>query len=263
MTRKKEASLRVEKFYRGDDNEFRIHSKKEMLFILQGLVENGTHSALYYDEARNFIMTTVLAATEGGIWLDIGPFPPENKRVLLSDEIIFVSLYQHVKIQFEVYGIQSALFDDAEAFFIELPDYLLRIQRREYFRLSIPLSTPVKCLIPVKSDNEGNQAEDRLPVIREFPIIDISMGGVSLLCEENETELQQGKMFQECRISLPDIGTLTVSIHVKTNIKFTTHNDLTKMRAGCEFHCMSNQANSMLQRYINHLQSESLVNQKI
>ena len=259
MTRKKEVSLSIERFYSGDDKEFRIPSKKEILFILQDLAEKGTRSALYYDAAHDFIMTTVLAATDEGIWLDVGPFPPENKRVLLSDKITLVSLHQHVKIQFEAHDIQSATFDDADAFFIGMPDYLLRIQRREYFRLSIPFSTPIKCIIPVILGNPDKP--DSPAVIREFPVMDISGGGIALLCGEDETELQPGSIFQDCQIPLPGFGVLKATLHVKSNVKFTTRNDVVSVRKGCEFHHLNSQMNSLLQRYITYLQSEVLAKQ--
>lgn len=259
MTRRKEASLTIERFYHGNDSEFRVHSRKEMLSILQDLAEKGTHVALYYDAAHNFIMTTVLAATEDGIWLDVGPFPPDNKRVLLSDKLTLVSLHQHVKIQFEAHEIQSALFDDAEAFFIELPEYLIRIQRREYYRLSIPPGTSIKCLIPLRPRNPAEPEEFAAP--REFPVFDISRGGIALLCEEGETELQPGMKFQDCRISLPDIGFLTATLHVKNNVSFTIRNNMVKVRVGCELHHLSNSMQALLQRYVNQLQSELLAKQ--
>lgn len=260
MTRRKEASLTIERFYHGNDSEFRVHSRKEMLSILQDLAEKGTHVALYYDAAHNFIMTTVLAATEDGIWLDVGPFPPDNKRVLLSDKLTLVSLHQHVKIQFEAHEIQSALFDDAEAFFVELPEYLIRIQRREYYRLSIPPGTPIKCLIPLRPHNPA-EPEEQLAAVREFPVFDISGGGISLLCEEGETELRSGKEFQNCRIQLPDTGVLTATLLVKNNVSFTTPNNMVKVRVGCELHHLSNSMQALLQRYVNQLQSELLAKQ--
>lgn len=259
MTRRKEASLTIERFYHGNDSEFRVPSRREMLSILQDLADKGTHAALYYDAAHNFIMTTVLAATEDGIWLDVGPFPPDNKRVLLSDKLTLVSLHQHVKIQFEVREIQSASYDDAEAFFIELPDYLIRIQRREYFRLGIPPGAPLECIIPFRPLNPAEP--DESAAIRTFPVFDISVGGIALLCEEGETGLQPGKEFQNCRISLPDIGVLTATLHVKNNVSFTTHNKMIQMRAGCELHHLSNRMQDLVQRYVNQLQSELLAKQ--
>ncbi len=255
MSRKKEVTLQIERFSRGQDIEFRIKSKKEMLFILQDIAENGTRIALYYDD-HNFILTTLYGANENGMWLDVGPFPPENKRILLSEKITFVSLHQHVKVQFEAHEIESVLLEGDETFYLELPDYLLRIQRRDYFRLSIPASAPVKCIIPIKLYNPDKPEEPE--ILREVTVLDISGGGVSLLCDEHETELRPGRTFQDCLISLPDIGNLRVNIEVKNNIN-TTHNELVNTRAGCQFGRLDNQTNSLLQNYITRLQSESLV----
>lgn len=257
MPKKKEVSLQIEHFSRNQDVEFRIQSKKEMLFILQDIAEKGTRVALYYDQPHNFILTTLIGANADGMWLDIGPFPPENKRILLSDKITFVSLHQHVKVQFEAHDIVSALLEGDETFYLGLPDYLLRIQRRDYFRLSVPASTPVKCIIPIKPYNPAKPGEPE--ILREVTVLDISGGGVGLLCGEHETELQPKSTFQNCQISLPGAGTIKFNIEVRNNVKFTAHNGSVKTRAGCQFVRMDNQMSSLLQSYITRLQSDSLV----
>ena len=257
MSIQKDISLRIEHFSRGQDIEFRIKSKKEMQFILQDIAEKGTRVALYYDQAHNFILTTLYGANEEGMWLDVGPSAADNKRVLLSEKITVVSLHQHVKVQFEVYDIKTALLEGDETFYLELPEYLLRIQRRDNFRLKIPASTPVKCIIPIKPFDPDKPDEPE--ITREVSIVDISCGGIGLLCGENETDLLPGGAFQNCLISLPDIGNLRISINVKNNVKFTTQKDLVITRAGCQFGRMDNRMNAMLQSYITHLQSESLI----
>ena len=256
MSRKNEVSLQAERFPRGEDAEFRIRSKKEMQFILQDIAEKDTRVVLYYDGPHNFILTTLLGANEDGMWLDVGPHAPENKRILHSDEITFVSMHRGVKVQFVTNGIQMASLEGSEVFYLELPDFLIRIQRREFFRLNIPNRTPVKCIIPIKPENPDNP--DEPPVMREAPLMDISGGGIGLLCEEHESELLPGRTYPGCRISLPDIGILTVTIAVRNNITFTTHNDMVHKRAGCQFVRLDNQMNILLQRYITILQSESL-----
>lgn len=258
---KKEVSLQIEYFSRNQDVEFRINSKREMQFILQDIAEKGTRVALYYDEARNFILTTLIGANEDGMWLDIGPSNQENKRILLSDKITFVSRHQHVKVQFVSYDIKRASLEGGETFYLDLPDYMLRIQRRDYFRVSIPASTPVKCIIPIKLYDP--EKPDEPEVIRNVPVMDISGGGVGLLCGEHETDLQPGTVFQDCRISLPDTGTIKVDIEVRYNVKFSSRNDSVNTRVGCQFVRLSNEASSLLQSYITRLQSDILTRQNI
>jgi hypothetical protein len=113
-----DVSLAIEHFYNDEDIEFRIKSRREILSILQNLADQGTRVALFYGSGKGFVLTTVLSVNEHGIWLDVGPFPPENKQILLSDKITFVSSHQHVKIQFATNDVQNDLFENNEAFYM-------------------------------------------------------------------------------------------------------------------------------------------------
>jgi c-di-GMP-binding flagellar brake protein YcgR len=255
----KQVALKIEHFYNDKDIELRIESKSEMQSILQSIAENGTQVALYYGHSQKFILTILLGVNEHGMWLDVGPFPPENKLVLLSDKITFVSVYQHVKIQFEAHHIENDLFENNEAFYMELPDYLLRIQRREFYRAHIPATTSVKCIIPIQTENPYDPV-----IMREVPLMDISGGGIGLLCEENEAELLTHKIFTGCQISLPDVGILTVAIEVRNSFNFTTNNDVVYKCVGCRFirsdNPIDNQdMDNLLQRYIIRLQRDNLI----
>jgi c-di-GMP-binding flagellar brake protein YcgR len=250
----KEVTLKIEHFYNDEDIELRVFSRKEMLSILQSIADQGTRVALYYGGGQNFILTTLLGANEHGMWLDVGPFPPENKQLLLNDKITFVSMHQHVKIQFTASDIENDLFENNEAFYLEMPDYLLRIQRREFFRTAIPASFAVKCIIPTPPE-----CSDDPVIMREVPVVDISGGGIGLLCGEHEATLLPEKIFRDCRISLPDVGTLTATIEVRSGFNFTTPNNVTHKHVGCRFIRLDNQMNNLLQRYITRLQSERLV----
>jgi c-di-GMP-binding flagellar brake protein YcgR len=250
----KQIALRIERFYEDEDIEFRIKSKREMLSILQSIADQGSRVALFYGRGQSFILTTLLGANEHGMWLDVGPFPPENKLLLLSDQITFVSVHQHVKIQFAAHDIENDLFENNEAFYMELPDYLLRIQRRDFFRIPIPAAAPVKCIIPIPPENPDDPV-----IMREILLVDISGGGIGLLCGEHEEILLPKKVFPDCRISIPDVGILTVTIEVRNGINFTTSNEVVHKRVGCRFIHLDNRMNILLQRYITRLQSESLV----
>jgi c-di-GMP-binding flagellar brake protein YcgR len=249
-----QVALRIERFHDDEDIEFRIKSKREMLSILQSIADQGSHVALFYGGGQSFILTNLLGVNEHGIWLDVGPFPPENKLLLLSDKITFVSVHQNVKIQFVANDIENDLFENNEAFYMELPDYLLRIQRREFFRTSIPSSTPIKCIIPIQPENPDDPV-----IMRAVPLVDISGGGVGLLCGEHEATLLPKKVFPNCQISIPEVGILTVTIEARNGINFTTLNKVVHKRVGCRFIDMDNQMNILLQLYITRLQSESLV----
>jgi c-di-GMP-binding flagellar brake protein YcgR len=249
----KEVALKIERFYNDEDEEFHISSKMEMLSILQSIADQGTHIALYYGSGKHFVMTTLLGANEHGMWLDVGPFPSENKQLLLSDQITFVSVHQHVKIQFVAHNIENDLFENNEAFYLKMPYYLLRIQRRAFFRTAIPASSPIKFIIPIQPGNP----DDPL-VMRTVPVMDISGGGIGLLCKGNESTLLPNKTFLDCQILIPDIDNLTVAIEVRNCISFTIRNNVVHKHIGCRFVHLDNHINILLQHYITRLQSESM-----
>jgi len=87
--------------------------------------------------------------------------------------------------------------------------------------------------------------------------MDISVGGVALVCAEYEAELQPGKIYTNCQITLPDVGILTATIRVKNTFEVTLREGIVKRRAGCEFIQMDGKMAILLQRYITHLQSSS------
>jgi c-di-GMP-binding flagellar brake protein YcgR len=250
----KEATLKIEYFYNNEDVEFHVTSKRQMLSILQGIAVQGARVALFYGSGQSFIPTTLLACNEEGMWLDVGPYSPENKHILLSEKITFVSSYQHVKIQFEVKKIGSDVYENREAFYLELPAYLLRLQRREFFRTAIPLTTAVKCIFPIQPEVMGDPV-----VMRSEPIVDISGGGIGLLCGESESTFVPDKVFSSCQLLVPDVGVLSATIEVRNCINFTTPNEIRLKRIGCRFAEIDNQTTILLQRYITRLQSEMLV----
>lgn len=247
-------ALKIEHFYHDEDIGFHVSSRMEMLFILQGIARQKSPVALYYGKGQSFILSMLLDVNEYGMWLDVGPSLPKNMQLLASREITFVGVHQHVKIQFTAQHIESTQFENREAFYMDLPDYLLRIQRREFFRIYIPASAQAKCIVPIPPDNQ-----DDPPRKHEVPVFDISGGGIGLICDEDDGVLLPDRVFHDCRILLPDIGLLSASLEVRYSIDFTPPGYMDSKRVGCRFLHLDTQANILLQRLITQLQLDSMV----
>ncbi len=250
MTKEKEIPLKIELISDGEDSEFRIHSIKEIQSILRGIVKSSSLAAIYYDDENDFILTKLLGIDEQNVWLDISLREADNRRILPSHKIIFVSSYLQVKVQFVAHHIENTLFQNKEAFCLPIPNSLLYLQRRDYFRLIVPVKKPLICVIPAKPE---------APVLNNSPtIMDISGGGMALECQENDTKFQPGKVYSACHIHLPNIGMLTATVLVKNIFIITMHNGEVKKRAGCKFIHLNGTMAIMLQRYLTNLQSQNL-----
>lgn len=246
MVKEKEIPLKIEVFSKNEDSEFLISSKNEIQNILHTIFVRRARAALYYNEGNSFVLTMLLDASEEGIWIDPPSNHLDNRNILNSNRIIFVSTHNQAKVQFVTNGAQQVIYDGREAIFISLPQKLLRLQRRDYYRLAAWPQNPLKCVF--------NPAQDQTNIKHEVTIMDISIGGIALVCQEVALELTPGSTYPNCEIELPGIGTLTATVQVKNTFEITSRSGDKIRRAGCVFVKPDGTATNLLQRYVAQMQ---------
>jgi len=131
------------------EKDFRITSARQIQSLLRDLSEKGSLAALYYDDAKDFIMTSVLEVDDKGLWVEQGVDMPKNRRIAESKKFTLVSSINQVKIQFPANGTKAVTHQGYPAFYLPLPSMIYRVQRREYYRLAPPLSEHLRCVIPI------------------------------------------------------------------------------------------------------------------
>jgi c-di-GMP-binding flagellar brake protein YcgR len=242
----KDIPLKIEILSKEKDDRLRITSPNEIKFVMHYIAEKGNRVALYYGNESNFILTTLLAVDDTGLWLEQSPNDSDNRYVAESSKLTFVSSHLQIKVQFTVNQAISMLYQDRPAFYLPLPDSLYRLQRREYFRLTTPVINPLRCVI----------AEDPLTKKqpRELVIMDVSCGGVGLICMETDLDLTPGQSYSDCQIDLPELGTIRATIEVRNLVLLTLKSGITQKRAGCEFKNLDGASIILLQRYVTNMQ---------
>jgi len=238
--------LKFEILSRAEENEHGIVSAIEITSVLKHIAENASPVALYYVDGNYFIMTTLLGVNETGLWLEQSTNNRDNKRILESDDLIFVSTHLHVKVQFAAKQPHSTEYQGYSAFHLPLPKCIYRLQRRDSFRIDIPSAQPLRCTIPTGEPKSGKLCEVNL--------MDISTGGMKLTYAESDIELVQGQTYENCQIKLPDLGVISVTMIVRSLFSLPTKSGHTVKRAGCQFVKLSNAGNILLQRYVNSMQ---------
>ncbi len=242
----KDNSLKIEVLIKEKDDKYSISSPKEIKFVMHYIAEKGNRVALYYGNENDFILTTLLAVDDSGMWLEQSPNETDNRRIIESNKLIFVSSHLQIKVQFVVNQAGNAMYQGRPAFYLPLPDSLYRLQRREYYRLTTPIANPLRCIVARKPSPNIKP--------REFIIMDISCGGVGLICMETDTELIPGLSYSDCQIELPEIGTIRGTIEVKNLIIMNSKSGGEHKRAGCEFKDLDGASIILLQRYITNMQ---------
>lgn len=243
----RKAMLRMELAQTEEDSEYHLHSKAQIVAILRSLKDSNASVTLYFNDGDDFLITSLFTVDEdeNRIVLHMSANAAINKHALTTDKLICISRLDKIKIQFVLRGIKSALYRGRQCFLAALPESLLRLQRREYFRLTIPARSPVKCRIPIPGPED-----DSAPRIVEVDVIDISGGGMGMTMPPEDVDFNVDMVFHKCEIELPSGGTIVTSLRVRSIFDVTRHDGMTSRRAGCDFVNLVGPMLSILQRYI-------------
>jgi c-di-GMP-binding flagellar brake protein YcgR len=223
-----------------------VRHTHEIERILRSVMESKSLVTLYNTKGRDFILSSIVALDprEGSLQVEQGSSRILNDRLLESGHATCVTTLDQVHIQFTAQDIQPARLGEEPVFRFPIPRELLRLQRREYYRLATSVLNPVKCLV-----NTGG-------TFLEAVVIDISIGGVGILAYEGAGLLRAGQTYHGCRIDLPGAGTFAVSLNVCTTFDVELKNGRLTHRAGCQFIDLPLSVETEIQRYIIRVERE-------
>lgn len=235
-----------------DYSQYLLFSRSEILAVLRSLIQKNAMITVHFDQGHSFLLTSMIAlvAENTGFILDIGSDDEMNRRALKAKKLIFTALIDRVKVQFSLDKIVAAQYDGRQSFLCKIPDKLLRLQRREYFRLSTPIASPLKLRAALtRPDGSALQIE--------FPLVDISGGGIGLTVSLNQAQLfEKGNILNDCKLMLPNEGLLIASLCVRNLFNVTTRSGAHYVRVGCEFTDLPQARLTLVQRYITRVERE-------
>jgi c-di-GMP-binding flagellar brake protein YcgR len=221
-------------------SEYLLHSPREILAVLRQVVAQGDLVTIYFNSGKDFLLTTLLAVTDRELLLDRGSSAEMNRRALEAGKIFCITRHDKVKLQFILAGVRETRHEDRSVFVAALPETLLRLQRREYFRLHTPIARPLICRVPVVMTDGSVE-------IYPHNVIDISIGGLSL--QVGDVPFVADQEWHDCTIDLPQIGIINATLKI-LNFYESTSRGHTSTRVGCQFVDMPATSQNLIQRYI-------------
>jgi c-di-GMP-binding flagellar brake protein YcgR len=233
----------------GEYSQYFLYSKTEILAVLRSIIQKGTLITVHFGEGQFFFLTSMLALRSGNteFIIDVGSNEEANARALRAEKLVFTTLVDKVKIQFSLEHLRREEYPERSVFIAAVPNNLLRLQRREFFRLSLSVINPVRLRTTLEPDD----------LSIDIPLLDISGGGVGLMFPVDLAgRLEKGQMMANCRIVLPDEGLLVCTLCVRNMFDVTNRSGLRHVRVGCEFVALPASRLSAVQRYIIHVERE-------
>jgi c-di-GMP-binding flagellar brake protein YcgR len=236
----------------GMDNwhDYQVESRREIIVLLRQIHANKQLIRMLIKGEADVCVTTILEvdAERGTVVFDTSPAGDQNKRALSAPKLSFETTLDKIRILFSTDGLVASSFEGSPAFTAAIPESLIRLQRREYYRMATPVSNPVRVSIPLPLEHGGGMGS--------FPIADISCGGIAILDNKLVLGNTIGNEYTNCRLDLPDVGIVTCTLQVRNSLDLTLLNSKTNRRLGCQFGNMSRAGMSAVQRYITFLERE-------
>ena len=231
-------------------SQYLLHSPTEIAFVLRTAMQKGCMITVYFDMGQSFFLTSLVNVGPKGMILDYGSDEETNRRALKATRLLCTTSVDKVKVQFALDGVSLIQYEGSPAFFSSLPENLLRLQRREYFRVSTPIANPLVCGVPFIG-------EDGKATLHQATLLDISAGGMGLMIDMEHAHLfSRGTIFNGCELNLPDDGKIKLDLEVRNAFQVTTRSGTQYTRVGCEFVNLPGLHLTMIQRYITRLERE-------
>ena len=219
---------------------------------LRALQEQRNFVTLYLDAGRQFFLSTVLAVDteKKQILLDLPGRPEQLEAALKAEQTTLSTLVDRVKIQLRLGSLSQQRHDQQTALATALPASMLRLQRREFFRIETPRLPPLRCkLARVHADGRAEAFD--------FPLFDISGGGLCMtgpIAQADKFSL--GELFADCRLDIPGESVLSVNLRVREISRCESAVGEQQLRLGCEFVNLPGTRLTLIERYITRLERE-------
>lgn len=226
---------------------YMLYSRGEIVAILGRIVQERTLVTVYTGGEGEFAVSMILQV-DGDFdeaTFDMPVNPDAQKRLLSASELVFVIFFENVKVQFRAQIAQATAFEGRPAFRVRLPSQMLRLQRREFFRVRTPILGQATCLVP---QEKGATKYESLQVLN------ISVGGLAVMSYPHNFDLPMGDLVRNCFLDLPGIGPVNVAFRV-VNV-YEGGDDGDGRRCGCQFVDLAPQTRMMIQRYVNRVEAE-------
>jgi c-di-GMP-binding flagellar brake protein YcgR len=231
-------------------HDFEVNSRREIIALLRSIGEKKQLIRMLIDGEADVCVTSIVHVDgdTNTVILDRSINRAQNARILQASQLSFETTLDKIRILFACNVVSETSFEGAPALKIAVPATLIRLQRREFYRMATPVSNPVRALVPLPEILGGGTSV--------FPLADISCGGIAILDNKLELGSTVGVVFRNCRIDLPDAGSVTTSLRICNSLDITLLNNKSNRRLGCEFVDISRGNMGLVQRYITKLERE-------
>lgn len=238
-------SIRLQPARYDEEEKYLLRGTREIGLVLRSLIEKRSLISAYVSPRNHTFPTALIGVSpdEGTLLIDGSANDAINRSVAQAHHLTCVSQLDRIHIQFRLTGLAPTMADGQIAFRADVPDRVLQLQRREFYRLQIPATESVICSIPtMQPDGEPEHTELR--------VLDISGGGIAVVVPQGHPLFKPYRELEDCLLRLPELDPIPVQLSVRNLFRQLNQNGTETWRAGCQFTSLPRGADVLIQRYI-------------
>lgn len=231
-----------------EDAKYQISSKREIVALLSAVMKDHVGMSIRLDHMEDTIDTSILRMDDDVMFIKAAADPLVNKALLESSNAAFVANPRNALIKFSAHQIQR-VGTDLLALKLDIPDQIVRIQRREFFRIDVPPQSALGCKISFTgADGQSN-------LIRAG-IDNISAGGIGMTDRSGSLPLALNAVHDDCQLELNTSNAPRVRLKTRSVNKKEQGDGKVVHHFGCEFVETPRAALASIQRFIMQLERE-------
>lgn len=228
----------------GDDESCYVDSTLGVISILKSVAATGARVKAYPEGSELGIDTVLLAIEPGPLTFLFARSHDSALNQLVvrgTRKLTLVTSDHGVPVQFSCAAPVLASFRGTDVFRAPFPDRVLRLQRREYYRLDgSPVHTLLRCALTTT---------DESATVLKPAVMDVSCGGLALAFPTTQPGLPNGSR-HHCTLEIAALGRTAVLVEVHSSRTIMLPGGAAALRTGVGFLNLEGRFESLLQRYI-------------
>lgn len=230
---------------RAENDDYCLYGVADRRFLLEKLVKQKLTLNVYTGHGHRYFLTTMLAVEPDRLVMDSTRDLAALERARQQDAPVVETELEHIKIQFHALGLSLCKFRSFSALACKFPPRVLRLQRREFFRVPVPNKNPASLHFEISG--------------RKFspPLLDLSLGGLAFAVPDRAGGFfAHGSVIRSCTLVMPGAEKLNVNVRVCQVSHMSADNPHAALswRIGCCFDRLSIAVENRISNYITQLE---------
>jgi c-di-GMP-binding flagellar brake protein YcgR len=167
--------------------------------------------------------------------------------MLASPRLMVAMNLDDIPVQFHALGARATTFEGGAAFSLPFPEAVMRMQRREFYRLRIPPGENATCEI-------RREPSDPRPLL--LPVHNISCGGIAMENWPDGQALETHRIYRNCRLNLGEEVHVVTDLEIVHSIDHVQIDGTRLRRCGARFVDMPGRVVTNIQRYVMQLERQ-------